>query len=109
VQAEHDAVEVDAHRAAVEREVEVAVDAAAAADAGVEVDEVEAAAGLHREHDRRVVGLQVRDVARDRVPADLGGDRARARLVDVGGDDRRAFLPARARGRWRARGRRRRP
>ena len=84
--AEHDAVEVDAHRAAVELELEVVPQPAAGRDPGVEVGEVEAAAALDREGDRIEVGLQVGDVGGDEVPADLLGDRAAAVGVEVADD-----------------------
>jgi hypothetical protein len=92
-------VEVGAHRAPVEREVEVVPDAAAAADAGVQVHEVEAAAALDRERDRRPVGLEVGHVAGDGVAADLGRDGPGARLVEVRGDHHGALAGERARGR----------
>ena len=84
----------------VEREVEVAVDSAAAAAARVQMDEVEPTAALDRERDRRAVRLEVGDVAGECVAADRRGDRARARRESMSArDDGRALLRKRGRGR----------
>ena len=91
MQAEDDAVEVGAHGAPVAREVEVVADAAAGRHSGVEVDEVQPAAALHRERHGGAVGLQVGDVAAHRVAAELVRDGRRAVAVDVGRHDRGAL------------------
>ena len=92
MRAEHDAVEVHAHRAAVLVEVEVLADPAARGDAGVQEREVHAAGVLDRELHHRVVRVQVGDVCAEEVPAQLLGDHAPAALVHVGDDDLRAGL-----------------
>ena len=99
VRAEDDAVEVDAHRAPVLVELEVVAEAAAAGDAGVEEDEVEAAAALGRERDGGVVGLEVRDVGLQRVAADERRHLLGGRERHVGDHQLRAGLRQRQRGR----------
>ena len=80
VQAEHDAVQVGAHGAAVALQVEVVADAAAAADPRVEVHEVEPAAALDGNGDRRAVRVEVGHVAaRPRGPRPPPPPRVRPR------------------------------
>ena len=87
VHAEDDAVEVDAHRLAVGEQVEVLVDPAAGADAGVEEGQVQPAEQLLRLRGGRQHLLEVADVGTQEVPAELLGDGPAALLVDVDEDD----------------------
>ena len=86
VDAEDDAVDVDPHRAAVGERVEVGAQLSAEGDAGVEEGEIEAAALLDRDRHRRLVLLDLADVAGDEQRPGGVGQFAAGRLVDVAGD-----------------------
>jgi hypothetical protein len=99
VRAEGDPVEVDAHRPAVELELEVVVETAAARDARVQKGEVEPAAALAGEGHRRAVVVELGHVAADGVAADAPGDLLGATRVDVDHYDLGTRLGERERGR----------
>ena len=92
VRAEHDAVEVGAHRPPVEGEVEVLADAATGRDARVEEGVVEPPVPFDREGDRREVRVEVRDVGGDEAPAELRGDALAALPIEIGDHDGGAGL-----------------
>jgi hypothetical protein len=83
VYAVHDAVEVDAHRALVRREVEVLVDAAPGGDACVEEEQVDAAVRLLGLGGGRHHLVVVGDVAVQVRAAELVGDALAVVVVDV--------------------------
>src|SRR4051794_32958501 len=87
VHAEHDAIEVDAHRSPVTVEVEVVADPDTARDTGVEEGDVEAPVLFHHARNRGHVVVVRRDVTGDEGAADLGRHLLSVVTVDVAEHD----------------------